>query len=165
MWDSVAVTVVNILVGLAIVVGLAGIIIPILPGVLLIAGALLGWALVESSATGWTVFGIALVVLVIGQVVKYLIPGRQLKAAVPTKTLVFGALGAVVGFFVIPFIGVFVGFPLGVYAAELARVGSAAAGTSTRHALKAMGLGIVIELASAVLASAAWVTGLILVAG
>ena len=50
-------------------------------------------------------------------VVKYAVPGRRLKAAVPMRTLVVGGMFAVVGFFVIPVVGVLVGFPIGVYVA------------------------------------------------
>lgn len=156
-------TALEILIGLAVLIGIAGIIVPVLPGVLLISAALLVWAFSTSTATAWTVVAVALLILAIGQVVKYLIPGRQLRATVPTRTLVLGAIGAVAGFFVIPVIGVLIGFPLGVYLAELARVGGRAAGASTGRALRAMGVSILIELVSAVLAIATWVAGLVLV--
>lgn len=156
-------TALEILIGLAVLIGIAGIIVPVLPGVLLISAALLVWAFSTSTATAWTVVAVALLILAIGQVVKYLIPGRQLRATVPTRTLVLGAIGAVAGFFVIPVVGVLIGFPLGVYLAELARVGGRAAGASTGRALRAMGVSILIELVSAVLAIATWVAGLVLV--
>ena len=62
------------------------------------------------------------------------------------------ALG-VVGFFVVPVVGLFVGFVLGVYLAERRRVGGAAAWPSTKEALRAVGLSILIELAAGVLAA------------
>lgn len=161
--EEATVTALEIVIGLAILVGIAGIIIPVLPGVLLISAALLVWAFSTSTGTGWTVVAVALLVLLVGQVVKYLIPGRQLKATVPTRTLVLGAIGAVVGFFVIPVVGVLIGFPMGVYLAEVIRVGSRAAGASTLRALRAVGLSILIELVSAVLAVCAWIVGLVLV--
>ena len=46
----------------------------------------------------------------------------------------------------IPVVGLLVGFVLGVYLAELRRVGSEAAWPATRHALKAVGLSMLIEL-------------------
>ena len=58
---------------------------------------------------------------------------------------------AVVGFFVIPVVGFFIGFPLGVYLEERRRLGRhASAWRSTREALRAMGLSIVIELSATV---------------
>ncbi len=65
-----------------------------------------------------------------------------------------------VGFFVIPVVGLFVGFVLGIYLAERARLGADQAWPSTKHALRAVGLSIVIELTAAVLAAATWVVGL-----
>jgi hypothetical protein len=69
---------------------------------------------------------------------------------------------AAVGFFVIPVIGLLVGFPVGVYLAERRRVGADAAWPSTRAALRAMGASILIELLAGLLATATWVTGVVL---
>ncbi|MFD6463958.1 DUF456 family protein, partial [Streptomyces roseolus] len=52
-------------VGLAILIGLLGIIVPILPGVILIFGAILVWAIMTGGATAWTVFAVATVFLII----------------------------------------------------------------------------------------------------
>jgi ABC-type Fe3+ transport system permease subunit len=68
----------------------------------------------------------------------------------------------VVGFFVIPVVGLFVGFVAGVYLAELRRVGSPRAWPSTVHSLKAVGWSIVIELVFALLATWTWVAGVVL---
>ena len=120
-------TFLEVVVGLAILVGLAGIVLPVLPGTLLILVAVLVWATETGGATAWTVLGVTVVLLAVGSVIKFLLPGKQLKAAVPTSTLAVGAVLGIVGFFVIPVVGMFVGFPLGIYVAEVARVGSAAA--------------------------------------
>jgi uncharacterized protein YqgC (DUF456 family) len=140
-------------------VGLAGIVVPGLPGTLLVALGIGIWAASVGSATSWTAFGVAAALLVAGTVLKYAVPGRRLKAAVPTRTLLVGAVGAVVGFFVIPVVGVLVGFPVGVYVAERARVGAPAAWPSTRAALRAIGLSILIELLAGLAATLAWVAG------
>jgi hypothetical protein len=69
----------------------------------------------------------------------------------------------VVGFFVIPVVGLLIGFVLGIYLAELARLGGhEAAWPSTRRALAAVGWSIVIEMATGLLAAAVWVGALIL---
>ena len=49
----------EVLVALAILVGLVGVIVPILPGLVLVLAAILVWAISEGSATGWTVFAVA----------------------------------------------------------------------------------------------------------
>jgi hypothetical protein len=94
--------------------------------------------------------------------VKYAVPGRRLRATVPTHTLVVGGLAGIVGFFVIPVVGFLIGFPLGVYVAERVRVGAEGAWPSTRAALRAVGASIMIELAAAIAATAVWVTGMAL---
>ena len=150
----------EILVAVLIAVGIAGIIVPVLPGTLLVLGAILVWALAVGTATGWLVLGVCAALLVGGSVVKYLVPGRRLKAAgVPHRTLLVGALLAFVGFFVIPLVGMFIGFVLGVYLAERARVGASGAWPSTVGALRAVGVSILIELVAAFLAAVTWVVG------
>lgn len=153
----------EILVALAIAVGVAGIIVPVLPGTVLVLGAILVWALQIGTSTGWIVFAVATVLLAAGSVVKFLVPGRQLKSSgVPNRTLLVGALVAFIGFFVIPVIGMFIGFVLGVYAAERARVGGALAWPSTKGALRAVGVSILIELVAAFLAAVTWVVGVVI---
>lgn len=152
----------EILVALAIAVGIVGVIVPVLPGTVLVLGAILVWALQIGTSAGWVVFALATVLLAGGTVVKYLVPGRQLKASgVPNRTLLIGALLAFIGFFVIPVVGMFIGFPLGVYLAERARVGGAQAWPSTVSALKAVGVSILIELVAAGLAALTWVVGVV----
>ena len=147
-------------VAVAIAVGLVGILLPILPGSLLVLAAIGVWAAELGGRTAWTVFAAAAVLLVAGTVVKYAVPGRRLQqSGIPASTQWLGALGAVVGFFVVPVVGLFLGFVVGVYAAERRRVGAAAAWPSTRAALRAVGLSILIELAAALLAAGVWVVG------
>ena len=148
--------------GLLILVGLFGIVVPVLPGTILVALGIGIWASENGSTGAWVTFALGVTCLVVGAVVKYAVPGRRLKAAVPTRTLVVGGLCAVVGFFVIPVVGVLVGFPVGIYLAERVRVGADAAWPSTRAALKAVGATILIELAAAVLATLVWVSGVAL---
>jgi uncharacterized protein YqgC (DUF456 family) len=150
--------------GVLIVLGLLGVISQVLPGLVVVLAGVAVWAIPRGDALGWWVFGIAAVLLVLGSVVKYVVPGKQLKdAGVPGRSLVLGAVLGIVGFFVVPVIGLFLGFVLGVYLAELARLGSSsAAWPSTRHALRAVGWSIVIELAAALLMTGAWIAGLVL---
>ena len=149
--------VVDLLVGLAVLVGVVGVVVPVLPGSVLVLVAVLVWALALGSPAGWVVFALVTSMLAVGAVVKYLVPGRGLKAVgVPGRTLVAGGLLGFVGFFVVPVIGLFLGFVLGVYLSELQRVGGGAAWPSTRAALKAAGLSLLIELAAALLAAGTW---------
>ncbi|MFI6871399.1 DUF456 domain-containing protein [Nocardia sp. NPDC050406] len=148
----------EVLVGLAILIGLVGVVLPVLPGVLLIAAAIGVWAFVTGGATAWTVFAVCATLLVASGVIKYAWPGRKLKeAGVPNRSLLIGAILGIVGFFVIPVIGLFVGFVLGVYLSELNRLQTQqTAWVSTKHALKGVGLSILIELFGALLAAGVW---------
>ncbi|OJY52284.1 DUF456 domain-containing protein [Pseudonocardia sp. 73-21] len=147
-----------------IVVGIVGIVVPVLPGLVLVAAGVAFWAVPRNDALGWSVLGIALAVIVVGSVVKYLVPGRKLRdAGVPGRSIALGAVLGIVGFFVVPVIGLFLGFVLGIYLAELARLkDNALAWPSTRGALGAVGWSIVIELVTGVLAAGVWIVGLTL---
>lgn len=156
-------TALDVLVGLAVLVGVLGVLVPVLPGGLLIVVAVLVWAVQGGTVTAWTVFAVVVALLATGTIVKYAVPGRNLKAAgVPNRTLVLGGLLGLVGFFVVPVIGLFIGFVLGVYLAEVQRVGRDDAWPSTKHALKAVGLSVLIELVAAVLAAVTYVVGVVL---
>lgn len=153
----------EVLVALLVAVGLAGILVPVLPGSVLILGGVLIWALDVGGSVAWVVFAVVTVLLAVGTVVKYAVPGKRLKTAgIPASTQWAGAGLAIVGFFVVPVVGIFLGFVLGIYLAEHRRVGSAQAWPSTVHAMKAVGLSILIELVAGVLAAGTWVVGVLL---
>lgn len=155
---------VDVLAGVMIAAGLVGIVVPVLPGLLLSWGGVALWALTLRTPLAWTVLAIATAVLVLGTVIKYLVPGRRMRdAGVPWSTLGLGTLLGILGFFVIPVLGLFIGFVLGVYVAERVRLDdNAAAWPSTVAALKGVGLSMLIELLSGLAIAATWVVGLLL---
>jgi uncharacterized protein len=105
----------EVLVGLAIVVGLVGVVVPVLPGALLVWAAILVWALFTQTVVAWGVLAVATLCVAGVQVVKYVVPDRRLReAGVPRSSIVVGGLLALIGFFVIPVIGLFVGVVGGV---------------------------------------------------
>lgn len=151
------------LVALAIAVGIVGIIVPILPGTLLIFGAIAVWAFVESDVTGWVTLAVVTLILGAGQLVMYLWPMRRMRRAdVGTWTLVAGGILGIVGFFVIPVVGLVLGFVGGVFLVELGhRRDHRAAWRSTVHAVKGVALSMGVELAAALLATMVWVVGVL----
>ncbi len=153
----------TVLAAVLVTVGIVGIVLPILPGRVLVVAGVGVWAVARGDVVAWTVLGAVVAIAVVGSVVKYLAPGRRLRdSGVPGRTIVSGAVLGVVGFFVIPLVGLFIGFVLGVYLAELARLGRHdAAWPSTRQALAAVGWSVVIEMATGLLAAAVWVGALI----
>lgn len=152
---------VEVLAAVAIAVGLVGVVVPVLPGALLAWAAIVVWGISVGTATGWAVVGAATAVIVVGQIVKYTIPGRGLReAGVPNRSVVVGGLLAIVGFFVVPVVGAVIGFVLGVYASEVQRVGTQTAWPSTKAAVKAVGLSMLVELTSTLSAAVVWIVGL-----
>ena len=155
-------TVVTILCGLAILVGVAGTVIPVLPGSILIGLSLLSWAIWGGAgATGWVVFGIGMVFVLAGMAASAVLTGRKLKQHnIPSRSVVAGLVFGVVGMFIIPVVGLFVGFAAGLLLSELHRTrafGTAVA--SSGAALKATGLGMIVEFGLACLAGSTWVIG------
>lgn len=153
-----------VLVAVAIAVGLIGIVVPLVPGILLVLGAIAVWAIVENNVTAWVTLGVVTALLGSTTLIKYLWPARRMRAAeVGTWSLVAGGLLGIIGFFVIPVLGLVIGFVLGIYLAELSRRrDQRVAWTSTKHALKGVALSVGVELAGALLATVVWVIGVYL---
>ncbi|RHA43073.1 DUF456 domain-containing protein [Cellulomonas rhizosphaerae] len=154
----------ELLVGLVILVGLFGVVVQVLPGAFLVLGAVLLWGVVVGGATGWTVVAVAVLATAAAAVVKYLLAGRHLaRGGVPPSAVIWGGVAGVVGFFVIPVVGLFVGFLAGTYGAEWVRLREPrGAWRATVVALQATGITIVVELAGALVATAAWLVGVAL---
>lgn len=149
-------------VGVLLLVGVAGTVLPILPGLALELGAVFVWALVEGTTLAWVIAVGALAIAAAGTVVKYLVPGRRLKAAgIPKLTLYFAGGLAIVGFFVIPVVGAPVGFVLGTYLAERRRVGAGRAWPSTTRSLQAVALSVGIELAAGLIVFGLWLSAVL----
>jgi hypothetical protein len=154
--DSLTVQiVVTVLAGLAYIVGLTGIIVPVLPGTITLVLATLVWAIVVGGWPAWTAFGIVLVLGAIGMGTSYVLTGRRLHAAeVPMWPIYVAIAAGIVGIFVIPFLGLPIGFLLGLYIAESLRQQDWRKGaTSAVVAIKALGLGILIEFSLAMLST------------
>lgn len=147
-----------------ILVGLTGIVLPVLPGLVLVLGAVLLWAWEVSTPLSWTVFAIAAVFYAAGITFQYLLPGRRMRqAGVRSSTLLLAVALGVVGFFVIPVVGGPLGFVLGIYLVEHGRSRNAAAAwESTKTALRAVFLSMGIELMAGGAIATAWVAGVLL---
>ena len=150
----------TVIIGLAVLVGLIGIVIPVLPGSILIGLAVLVWAMMTGTGTAWAVFAGVAALLAIGSVITYVVATRRTRAAgVPASSLVGAGISGLVGFFAVPVIGLLLFFPLGLFVMEYRRLGDAmAARTSAWVALKATGLGMLLELALALVASSLWLS-------
>lgn len=147
--------IVTVLVALAYVVGLCGIVLPVLPGTITIIIATLIWAIVTGGWTSWVAFAIILVLGIIGMTTSYVLTGRRLQRhEVPTWPILVGIAAGIVGIFVIPFLGLPIGFLIGLYVSEALRLKDWKRGlTSAWVAIKALGIGIAIEFTLAMLST------------
>jgi uncharacterized protein YqgC (DUF456 family) len=155
----------NLLVVAALVVAAAGIVVPVLPGTFLALAALLLWAVVTGGAIAWGAFAVMALLIGLGQVLKYLLPHKSLTAAgVPGRSILIGGVAAILGFFVIPVVGLVVGFVGGIYVAEHVRLREwTLARESTWVAMKATGFSILIELGALMVAATVWAGAVVLI--
>ena len=162
--DSLTVQIiVTVVVGLAYIVGLTGIVVPVLPGTITIAIATLIWAIVIGRWPAWIVFAIVLVLSAIGMTTSYVLTGRKLHAAeVPMWPIYVGIAAGIVGFFVIPLLGLPIGFVLGLCVSEAVRQKDIAKGFGSAWiAVKALGVGIMIEFSLAMLSTIVFAVGVV----
>jgi uncharacterized protein len=154
-----------LLVAVAIAVGIVGIVLPLLPGMLLVYAAILVWAVVEHTVASWVTLGLVTVIVGATTAVKYLWPVRRMRRAdVPTSSLLLGAVFGVVGFFVIPVFGLVIGFVLGVYLVELLqRHDYRRAWASTVHAVRGVALSMGVELAGALAVAVLWLVAVLVI--
>jgi uncharacterized protein YqgC (DUF456 family) len=139
--------------------GLVGVVVPALPGLVLVLVAAAGTLLVQQGGPlTWTLVVVLVALTVAGSVSSAVLPARTAAASgVPRSTLVAGGVGAVVGFFVLPVLGLLLGGVGGLLVAEQRRLGEwAPAWDSARGVLRAYGLGVLLELAIGVVMAALW---------
>jgi uncharacterized protein len=143
---------------LLIVVGIAGTLLPILPGVALIWASTLVYGLVDGFGTvGWVAFGL---------ITALAVASAWLGVRVPQKAAAGGSIGwrgqllalgtAVVGFFVIPVLGAALGFVAGVYLAAVIEDRTHAL-TTTRSTIRALFIASGIQFAAACTMGLVWV--------
>ncbi len=155
--------IVTVVAGLMLVVAALGAVLPVLPGSPIAFVALIAWGWVLGSAAAWTAAGVGAFFALIGFTAGALLTGRKLKKQrVPRGSILIAIVAGIVGMFVIPFFGLFLGFALGLFAAEYYRSGDYDAATrSSWEALKALGLGMAAEFCMVALAGSVWTVGVI----
>lgn len=156
-----------LVVGLAVVVvliGLVGVVVPVLPGLALIwlatAGSLL-WH--RADATGWVVVGVLTALLVVGTAATWWLPARTgRRGGADPRSFVLAGVGAVVGAVVVPIVGFLLGALAGLAVGERTRQGSwDAALATTGRVLRAYGAGVLVELVVGLTMVAVWVVTLL----
>lgn len=149
-----------VLVGVAMVIGIFGTVVPLLPGLPIVWAAALVYGLVEGfGIVGWICFAIITIVGVAGAIAGVVVPQRKVQGGgAPFSTTVVGVIGGIVGFFVIPIVGIVVGGVMGVLVAERLRTGDwNQAWASTKRALVGFGVGALVQMGAGVVMMLTWV--------
>jgi uncharacterized protein YqgC (DUF456 family) len=141
---------------LAMLVGLVGTVVPVLPGLALITAAAAVYGVVEGF--GEVPMVLIVVLGVAGTVAGVVLPSRAAGGAGAARSsLVLGAVLGIVGFFVVPVIGLPLGGALGIYVGERGRTGAhEPAWRATAATLKGFGIGALVQLAAGILMIAVW---------
>ena len=153
------------LIGLAMFVGIVGTILPFLPGLPIAWAAALVYGVAAGfGAIGWVCFVLITALAIGGMVAGFVVPQRKVKeGGAPFSTTVWGVIGAVIGFFVIPIVGIVVGAVVGILLAERSRTGDwGQAWASTKRALLGFGIGALVQMGAGVMMMAVWVAWVLL---
>lgn len=152
-----------LLVGVVILLGLAGVLVPGLPGSWLVWAAVLWWALDDPRTLSWAVLVGATVVLLLSQAIRWGLPPRRLRTSGATPRMaVYAGSGAVLGFFVLPVFGAIAGFLAGIYVYERLRLGGhRQAVTAVRTVMRSGGSSVLTELLACLMIMGAWLGAVI----
>ena len=145
-------------------VAIGGIIFPILPGSPVAIITMIAWAWILGSTASWATGLISAALALLGWSASLILTGRTMRREkIPNKPVLIATAAAIVGFFVIPFFGLFIGFILGLFGAEYYRRRDAnAAMRSSFEALKSMGVGMLIEIACIITATGIFGVGVLI---
>jgi uncharacterized protein YqgC (DUF456 family) len=152
-----------LLVGVVILLGLAGVLVPGLPGSWLVWAAVLWWALSDPQTLSWAVLVGATAVLLLARAVRWMLPPRRLReSGATTRMAVYAGAGAILGFFLVPVVGAIPGFVGGIYLGERLRLGgSGEARAALRTAMRSGGWSVLTELFACLLIMGAWLGAVI----
>ena len=152
-----------LVIGLIMALGVFGALTQLFPGSLLILLGTLLWAALTGGNAWWYFGGVAAIV-VIAWLLLFLIPYKNMRnAGIPFSTLVIGFLLAIPGFFIIPIIGMPLGFLLGVFLATKMREKDKGrdAWQDTWTATKGVLVAALIEVTCCAIAIAVWIVGVV----
>ncbi|MER6780200.1 MULTISPECIES: DUF456 domain-containing protein [unclassified Streptomyces] len=147
-----------LLVGLVLLLGVLGVLVPGVPGSWLVWAGVMWWALHVRSALAWSLLVAATALLLVVQVVEWQLPPRRLRGVGVTRRMtVYAGAGALIGFVVVPVLGAVPGFVGGVYLCERLRLGThGEAWASVRAVMRAVGTSVLVELLACLMVVGAW---------
>jgi hypothetical protein len=154
-----------LLLGLVMAIGAVGTIVPLVPGISLVWGAGLVYGLDRGFGTLDVVaFAMMTGLAAAATVAGYVVPKRRAtRAGASRATVWLGVAGAVVGFFVVPVVGLPIGGVLGIYVGERLRTGDTiAAWRATRATITGFGIAVLVQFTAALSMIAVWLVWVII---
>lgn len=154
---------VTVLAGILLVVAAVGTIYPILPGSLIAIVTLLLWAWALGSWPAWVAAIVGSLICVVGWSASAVLTGRKLKQLeVPRWSILVAVVGGVAGMFLIPVVGLFVGFGVALLLSEWVRHGDLRqAWHYSAQTLRATGTGVLVEFLLVCVAASVWTIGVL----
>jgi len=154
-----------LLVAVVMAVGLAGVVLPFVPGLPIIWGAALLYGIMTHfGSLGWTAMAAITLLAIVGIAASIVLPDRAGAAAgASPATRLFAGLLGLIGFFVVPVIGFPLFACLGVLIAQYRETDDwGTAVDSTVAVLKGFGVGILAELGAGLAMVFMWVAWVVL---
>jgi uncharacterized protein len=154
---------VTVLAGILLVVAAIGTIYPVLPGSLIAIVTLLLWAWAVGSWAAWVAAIVGSLICVVGWSASALLTGRKLRQLeVPRWSILVAVVGGMAGMFLIPVVGIFIGFGVALLVSEWVRHRDLRqAWHFSAQTLKAAGTGVLVEFLLVCVAAAVWTIGVI----
>lgn len=149
----------TILVAVAMALGLASVIVPVLPGILVIWAAALAYGFaVGFGALGWVTMVVMTIGVICSLVTSVIIPrSAAAEFGASGKSQLLGLVLGIIGFFVVPVIGLFLGALLGVFLGEYHRLEEGeAAWRATKAVAKGFGKSALVDVGLGVVMVSVW---------
>jgi uncharacterized protein len=153
----------TVIAGILLVVAAVGVIYPVVPGSPIAIVTLLVWAWVVGGWAAWAAAVIGALLCVVGWSASAVLTGRKLKELeVPKWSILVAALAGIAGMFLIPVVGIFVGFAVGLLVSEAVRHRDVRRAVHySLQTLKAMGAGVLVEFGMLCAAASVWSAGVV----
>ena len=150
---------------LGVLAGLVGTVVPVVPGLVVVWLASVGTLLLQGRGPlAWVVVAVLTGLMIAGTAASTILPARRAKATgAPSQSLMLAGAGAIVGFFVIPVLGMLIGGVAGLLLAERQRLDDwTPAWASSKEVLKGYGWGVLLEITVGVTMGIIWLTTFVL---
>lgn len=150
---------VTIIAALLMLLGLIGTVVPGIPGLGFVWIGALVYGIFEGFNTfGAIAFSLITALVIIGFIASYLVPAQRAgSAGANFNSIALGVGLAIVGAFLIPVVGIFIGGVGGIYLGERARgIAHPEAWRATTSTLIGFGIGALIEIIAAAICIALW---------